>query len=83
MIRVNHINHLGRLISMGSRDTKAYNYAQHMMYEIWENNGYFRICIDKKNGSVLTPEQISQVQNNESASDCKRTGTCSELLLRK
>jgi Spy/CpxP family protein refolding chaperone len=83
MIKVNHMYHLGRLISMGNRDTRAYNYGQHMMYEIWENNNYLRICIDKKTGSVLTPEQISLIQINGNASDCKRTGNCPEFLLRK
>jgi len=82
MIKVNHLNHLGRLISMSNRDTRAYNYANHMMYEIWENSNYLRICIDKQTGSVLTPEQISLIQNN-GTSNCKRTGNCPEYLFRK
>lgn len=55
---INHLRHLGKLISMGNRDTRVYNYAHHMMYEIWENNGYMNIYVCKKTGGVLDSTKV-------------------------
>ena len=73
----NHLRHLGKLISMGNRDTRVYNYAYHMMYEIWENNGPMRVYMCKKTGSVLDSSKVpALIAEYEVSSNTCNSGGC-------
>lgn len=72
----NHFRHLGTLVSMGSREARVFNYAKHMMYEIWNNDGPMRIYYCKTTNSVLDSSKVPallaeyEVQPNS----CNSTG---------
>ena len=57
----NHLTHLGKLISMGYRETRVYNYASHMMYEIWDGSGPMRFYYCKASKSVLDSSKVPQL----------------------
>ena len=71
----NPLRHLGNIVSMGSREARVYNYAKHLMYEIWNNDGPMRIYYCKKTNSVLDSSKVSallleyEVQRSPSTSD--------------
>jgi hypothetical protein len=52
---------------MGYRDTRVYNYARHMMYEIWDGSGPMRFYYCKETKSVLdgskVPELLKEYEN--------------------
>ena len=43
---------------MGNRDTRVYNYARHMMYEIWNNDKPLRVYYCKTTNSVLDSSKV-------------------------
>jgi hypothetical protein len=73
----NHFRHLGTLVSMGSREARVFNYAKHMMYEIWNNDGPMRIYYCKTTNSVLDSSKVpALLADYEVPSNTCNSGGC-------
>jgi len=44
---------LGRLISYGERTARAYNFPNHIYYQVWTNTGSLDMIFDKKTETII------------------------------
>lgn len=56
------LKHFGRLIWRQSRDISVMNYANHMVYEIYTNQGYFYISHNKLTDQLSVLQEKSQLE---------------------
>ncbi len=63
----------GRCIWKQSRDISVMNYPNHLVYEIYTNQGYFYITQDKKTEKIEVMNLASLNPENYKLNDAKNT----------
>lgn len=67
------IKNLGRLISYGERTARAYNFPNHIYYQVWTNTGSLDMIFDKKTEQIIPSKDFLRI-------DYKDLNGCLEKL---